>query len=456
LQDRSSGDWSEGYLITEAEDAYFQKRDATRYGQVVQLLNDFLGKYTSDWTSDTWDDDLEWMILAFVRGYEITGNTTYLTAAENNWNAVYSRGWDSDLGGGIWENKANDSSKCVLSNAPFVIEGVELYRATGTASYLTTSEQVYEWERHALFNYTTSNNANGVPGQGGECIQTATGLDVSDNIYNMGLIVNAANELYWATGGGSEYSNDAQLAASHVMSKWPTLNADYPANGYFSADHFIRGLASFATESNQWGAYGTYLQNNANASWNERRTDYNISWNNWTSPTSTGTSPDLYAMETGASVTVQSSIPLTFGFSGNYEIQNVNSGLAIDVNGGSTSSGATIVQDAYTGATSQLWTLVNTAGDYYQIKNVKSGLVLNVKGHSTLSGGLLQQYAAQGQLPGNDQWHPALNSDGTYSFYSFNSQLTLEVPGASKTSGIQLDQWFANNGSNQKFNLISH
>jgi hypothetical protein len=123
LQVRTGGDWSEGYLITEAEDAYFQNRSATRYTQITQLLDDFLNTYTSTWTSDTWDDDLEWMILAFVRGYEITGNTTYLTAAENNWNAVYSRGWDSTFGGGIWEDGVG-SSKCVLSNAPFVIEGV--------------------------------------------------------------------------------------------------------------------------------------------------------------------------------------------------------------------------------------------------------------------------------------------------------------------------------------------
>ncbi len=330
---------------------------------------------------------------------------------------------------------------------------MELYRATGTASYLTRSQQVYEWVRNNLFNHTNSNNANGVPGQGGECIQAATGLDVSDNIYNMGLIVNSAAALYWATGGNSEYSNDLALAATHVMTKWPTLSADYVANGYFSADHLLRGLGFYSNYANKWSTYQTYIQNNANASWNMRRTDYNISHNDWLTSTGTG---NVYAMETAASVTVQASLPLGFSFSGNYEIQNANSGLALDISGGSTSSGAAVVQNTYTGATSQLWTFVHTAGDYYQIKNVKSGLVLNVKGHATTSGGLLQQYAAQGMLPGNDQWLPAINyADNTYSFYSLNSQLALEVPGASKSTGVQLDQWFANNNTNQKFNLIS-
>jgi hypothetical protein len=113
FDDRSAGFWSHGYLIFEAQDVYFQSRKAPRYTQVTQLLNDFLAKNGADWTGDSWDDDLEWIIYAFVRGYEITGNTTYLNAAVNNWNAVYNRSWDSPRGGGIWEENNGRGSKCV-------------------------------------------------------------------------------------------------------------------------------------------------------------------------------------------------------------------------------------------------------------------------------------------------------------------------------------------------------
>jgi hypothetical protein len=41
-----------------------------------------------------------------------------------------------------------------------------------------------------------------------------------------------------------------------------------------------------------------------------------------------------------------------------YELKNRNSGLALSVSGESTSDGAQVVQQAYTGATSQLWSLV--------------------------------------------------------------------------------------------------
>jgi hypothetical protein len=292
--DRSAGFWSQGYLIFEAQDAYFQNRSATRYTQITQLLNDFLAKNpSSTWTNDSWDDDLEWIIYAFIRGYEITGNTTYLNAAANNWNAVYARGWDTTnfANGGIYENLDDlkptgnpiNVSKCVLSNAPFVFEGVELYRATGTASYLTTSEQVYEWTRTNLFNSTNTTNTLGAPGQANECIHNY-GLSASDTAYNTGLMLNAANSLYWAT-QSQEYYSDAQLAAAHFMGKWPIVNKDYPQNGWFSADQLFRGLAAFATQNNLWSTYGTYLQNNATASWNQRRTDFNITHNDFTSPT---------------------------------------------------------------------------------------------------------------------------------------------------------------------------
>ncbi|HEV2645162.1 MAG TPA: RICIN domain-containing protein [Acidobacteriaceae bacterium] len=450
FSDRSAGNWSQGYLIFEAQDAYFQDRSASRYNDVVHLLNDFTAQHGTDWTADTWDDDLEWMIYAYVRGYEITGNSAYLTAAANNWNAVYNRGWDSTWGGGIWEENSGRTSKCVLSNAPFVVEGMELYRATGTADYLTKSEQVYEWMRNRLFNYTNSNNSLGVPGQARECVKNNVASG-NDNVYNTGLVLEAANSLLRDT-GSSEYANDVPLAANKLTSTWPILNADYPQNGYFSADHFIRGLSAYATQNNLWGTYNTYLQNNGNAAWNVRRTDYNFSHNDWTTSTGTG---DIYAMEAGGSITMQASLPVSFSFSGNYELQNVNSGLALDVSGGSTSNGAAVVQNTYTGASSQLWTLVATSGGYYQIKNVNSGLVLNVKGHSTLAKALIQQYGAQGPTPGNDRWLPAKNSDGTWSFYNLNSQMSLDVPGASKSTGVQFQQSFANNNSNQKFNLIS-
>jgi hypothetical protein len=88
---------------------------------------------------------------------------------------------------------------------------------------------------------------------------------------------------------------------------------------------------------------------------------------------------------------------------------------------------------------------------------VNSGSVLNVSGGTSgggAAGALIVQWAAQGMMPGNDQWLPVQNADGTLSFYNFLSRMALDVPGSSETSGIQLDQWAGNGTTAQKFNLI--
>jgi hypothetical protein len=85
---------------------------------------------------------------------------------------------------------------------------------------------------------------------------------------------------------------------------------------------------------------------------------------------------------------------------------------------------------------------------------VNSGQDINVAAVSGLAGALIVQWPSQGMLPGNDQWYPVQNPDGSYSFYNMNSYQALEVPAFSTASGTQLDQWFGNFGTNQEFLLI--
>ena len=65
-----------------------------------------------DWTPNSWNDDMAWMDLAVLRGYQSSGNPDWLTIAADNWNKTYDRGWSSPGGGGIWEdNNRQDRGK---------------------------------------------------------------------------------------------------------------------------------------------------------------------------------------------------------------------------------------------------------------------------------------------------------------------------------------------------------
>lgn len=154
---------------------------------------------------------------------------------------------------------------------------------------------------------------------------------------------------------------------------------------------------------------------------------------------------------TGVQQVISNGWVTNIAFAGTYELQNVSSGQALDVSGGSTANGAAVVQWPYNGGRNQLWNFIPTSNGYYQIKSANSGLDLNVTAGSTSNGALVVQWPYG--TGNNDQWLPSHNADGTYSFYNRNSGLVLDNPGGN-TQATQFLQWGANGGANQKFNCI--
>jgi hypothetical protein len=451
-------EWSAAVDIDVALDAYRYSRTQANLNLLTSLMNS-LTYYNSaggpygNWQTDGWDDNVEWMVNAYIQAYLLTGNTAYLTEAEGGWNAAYKQGWDTTYnGGGIWE-KVPKSSKCGLSNNPFVWEGAELTLATGDGSYLTKAETVYAWVRSTLVNTTSSNNSLGAPGQVNGCVNPDGSIQSADNLYDQGSFIEAAVQLYKMT-GNSEYSDDALRTIDHVQGKGSIIPYGGGESGHQWQYWFTRGLSDYATATGTWGTYDGYLQNNANAAWNQRDGTYNITWNDWTNPTSL-TSADPNEMSSAAAIW-QHLPPPVLNLSGTWQIQNVNSGLALNVAGNSKASKAAIQQYSFiSGQTNSEWTFQSVGGGFYQILNVNSGMAVNVTGGSGLKGSLIIQYPAGGPAQGNDYWYVVKNSDNTYSFYNLNSYQALDVPNNSKTSGVQLDQWFGNFGANQKFNLIA-
>ena len=459
LGSTSAGEWSEALDIDVVEDRYQYTHAQADRNMMIAIVNTLAynngpNSSSGNWQTDGWDDNLAWMINSFLRGYLATGVSNYLTEAEAGWNAGYKQGWDTTVaGGGIWENTGK-GSKCGLSNSPFVFEGVQLYQVTGDASYLTKAEAIYAWERTALFNASSTSNALGAPGQVDGCVGTNGKLQsLSNNVYDSGLFIEAADSLYRIT-GNAMYSNDAALAINYVIGNGSIIQYQNSGERQHQWEYwFTRGLSDYATETNQWSKYQTYLQNNAQAAWNERNMA-NLTWNQWNTPTN-DSNPDGMEMTSAAAIW-QHLPPPAMNLSGTFEIKSVASGLALNVTGGSTANGAAIIQWPFSaGQTNALWTFVPTSGGYYQIKNVNSGEVVNVTGASGINGAAVIQWSAQGMIPGNDQWMPVSNGDGTYSFYNLYSQQALDVPGGSTASKVQMDQWFGNSTAAQKWTLVA-
>jgi len=459
LTDRSPAFmWGQASDIYAAEDYFARTHDVAAQKLIADLLDTFLANNNgADWSWDSWNDDTEWGVIACVRGYQITGDTKYLDAAAKNWNMTYNRGWDTKYGGGgVWENMDNfvhgdgKADKCSLSNNPLVITGVALYQITGDQSYLIKSEAIYAWERSNVFNTTTGQVNEGVKWVIGK--PDSGFLENSDNIYNDGSFTEAAECLYRIT-GNPKYHRDALLAISHVVSENSIMSyKGQPGNPQYQY-WFVKGLSDYCTDNKCWNLYYSWLLDNANQAWKERDT-LGLTEDDWLDPQ---TNANPCALNASSAVTIWQVLPpaTEVPLSGNYEIVDAGSGLALGV--GSKASHAPVVEGHFApGAKKVLWSFEPTSGGYYQIKNAASDLVMTAAAASVLPGSKIVQDPAQGMIPGSDEWMPIANSDGTYSFYNLNSQQNLDVPAAVNAADTQVDQTTANGASSQRFLLRPH
>ncbi|GHJ42915.1 hypothetical protein Cs7R123_02570 [Catellatospora sp. TT07R-123] len=89
---------------------------------------------------------------------------------------------------------------------------------------------------------------------------------------------------------------------------------------------------------------------------------------------------------------------------GAYAFENVNSGLCMNVAGGGSANGTSIIQWPCGPFTNSQWTF-NAAGSGYQLVGVQSGLCVNVRG-GTGAGNWIIQWTCQPQGAPNDTWLP--------------------------------------------------
>ena len=139
--------------------------------------------------------------------------------------------------------------------------------------------------------------------------------------------------------------------------------------------------------------------------------------------------------------------------SGYHQLVVQNSGLCVDVAGGSTANNAVV--DQWTcktsGTANQEFQFVPVSGGYGELQNQNSGSDIVVQSASTANGGAIIQYTQNGTS--NGLWLPVQQSDGTWQFKNQNSGLCLDQAGAVTTNGVQFDQWTCKTGTgnNQDF-----
>jgi len=273
--------WRVCEQIEMMEDAY-EHTGSTTYktmiGELINGLNQVVSG-TTDWASwNIYNDDIMWGVIALVRSYKLTGNTAHLGQAEQQFNAVWSRGWDSVNGGGIyWNTQKQSKNACV--NGPAAIAGFLLGESTTNTGYKNQAMQATEWLLSKLVNNSTGQVADHINNDGTLVWWSFT--------YNQGTFLGAAT-FYAQVTGDHSYLKIAQQAAqwtkAHLTGQHlPNIlndeddSADGDAVGFKGI--FARWTNRYATangdqEIQQW------LNLNAQTAWNYRNS-HGVTWNQW-------------------------------------------------------------------------------------------------------------------------------------------------------------------------------
>lgn len=141
-----------------------------------------------------------------------------------------------------------------------------------------------------------------------------------------------------------------------------------------------------------------------------------------------------------------------------YMIKNANSGLYMEVSGGTAADGANVQQwGADSSASHNTWRALSAGDGYYYLYSQvgdKITYLLDVDGNKTDNGtniGIWSATNADAQ-----KFKFVLNSDGTYQIRTktSNDASCVEIADASTSSGANVQQWTANGNSCQNWNLI--
>jgi predicted alpha-1,6-mannanase (GH76 family) len=205
----TSYDWKYAHYWDGVLDAT-QRRGANAFSGTAKMFFDLQQK--RGWFDGFYDDE-NWITLALLHSYTVTGDSTYLDQAK----AVYAdieKAWDTTCcgahpGGLWWEKPMTDKATAI--NAGAVISGSRLYAATQDSTYLTFAQKVYEFWSTYMVDAATGHVYDSEQNNGS--VNTSWSFT-----YNEGLFIGAVVELSQVTHDASRIPLAHQVA-SYVMSK---------------------------------------------------------------------------------------------------------------------------------------------------------------------------------------------------------------------------------------------
>ena len=267
--------WMQAEMLEMVLDVYGRTRSPKQLEMFGELFRGFTAKHGRTWERNEFNDDIMWMVIACMRAHLITRNAEYLSVAKQNFDLCYARAFSPDLGGGLWW-KTDNKSKNACVNGPGAIAAYLLGLATRDFSYTAKAKAIFLWERATLFDART--------GRVADSIQRSGRVRSFALTYNQGTFVGAASLL--------GYNDDAKRAAIFTMNELckdgylPASGEDGDGGGFNGIG--VRWIARFMKVRGEEATFEPWLQKNAEAAWQARRAEDNLTWCAWPRPTPAG------------------------------------------------------------------------------------------------------------------------------------------------------------------------
>jgi len=424
--------WMQALDIQTAQDAFFRTKSESQKAMITKLLTTFNMQNSGsgglgDWSWNEYNDDLLWAVLAYLRGYEYTGNVKFLDVAKYGFNLTYYHtgkgnwGWDT-VKGGIWWRKAMDM-KSPLSNSPAVLSACYLYEFTGDKNYLDKAKSIYQWTRDNLYNENTGE-------VWGEIFPNGT-VNKSACVFNNGGFAGAANFLYQLT-GEKHYFDDAKKTFDRVithMNSSGILAAG--TRGGTDLAEYIRYLGDFVRQNHLWNEYYFFMKRSADAAWKVRRTDLNIAWNDWTKQMPIDEIASV--IECNSAVVMQEVTPILQTIPDTIEAENFNFVKGVEIQTSASVSEGKNIGSITDGDWLEYIIKVPTSGTYtisYWISGTSEGAISMLENGATL---------ATTHLPKTGNYETFVSVNETVKLSAGIQSITL----LATTGGWNIDKWSA-------------
>ena len=280
----STGWWNAANCVEAVENVIFANQDL-QYLSV--LTNTFNLNAAGSFLNDYYDDE-GWWANAWIRAYDLTGNTSFLNMAKTIFSDL-TNGWDSTntlCPGGVWWNKSR-GYKNAIPNELFLLAAIRLHQRTpgdgGTDSYFYWATNEWAW-----FKASGMINAQNLVNDGlNGCVNNGQ----TTWTYNQGVILGGLTDLYKTTGNAT-YLNQAVAIANAAIStlvdgngilREPCESGNCGGDGPQFKGIFLRYLA-YLYDVTRTPAYYTFLYKNAHAVWFNDRNVFNQLGLKWGGP----------------------------------------------------------------------------------------------------------------------------------------------------------------------------